>query len=304
MWLQIHLVTTKDMAPLVELLYTELGALSVTMEDAADEPMLEPAPGETPIWSRTRVTGLFPQGSDPEALCHQIRQGLTATSISALEAGYLAEQVWERAWLDDFHPMQFGQRLWIAPDGQVPPDPNAITVQLDPGLAFGTGTHATTALCLTWLDQAKIAGRSVIDFGCGSGVLSIAALLLGANSVIAIDHDPQALQATADNAEKNQVQQGLTILHSEQVMEAVADITLANILASTLIELEPLFARHTKNGGHIVLSGILEEQTAAVIAAFADDFEIQSPIIQDGWALLHGLRRCGDKCGRIPLQDM
>jgi ribosomal protein L11 methyltransferase len=290
-WIQIHLTTDKQTAPLAELLLEGMDALSVTMEDAADEPMLEPAPGETPIWSRTRVTGLFPEESNPEGLCHQIQQQLASTSIFNLEAVRLADQVWERVWLDDFHPMQFGKRLWIAPDGQLPKDPKAITVQLDPGLAFGTGTHPTTALCLTWLDQAQIAGKAVIDFGCGSGILSIAALLLGANNVVAIDHDHQALQATADNAEKNQVQQGLTVLHSEQPLEAVADITLANILASTLIELEPLFARHTRSGGQIILSGILEEQTDSVITAFADDFEIQLPVIQDGWVLLHGLRR-------------
>ncbi len=290
-WIQIHLTTDRQSAPLAELLLEEMGALSVTMEDAADEPMLEPAPGETPIWTITRVTGLFPEESDPEKLCTRIKQELAATAILRLEADRLADQVWERVWLDKFHPMQFGRRLWIAPDGQLPPDPKAITVQLDPGLAFGTGTHPTTALCLNWLDREQIAGKSIIDFGCGSGILSIAALLLGASDVVAIDHDHQALEATADNAEKNRVQQRLTILHSEQPLDTVADITLANILASTLIELEPLFARHTISGGKIVLSGILTEQTDAVISAFSDDFEIQSPVNQDGWVLLHGLRR-------------
>jgi ribosomal protein L11 methyltransferase len=290
-WIQIHLTTDRQTAPLAELLLEGMDALSVTMEDAADQPMLEPAPGETPIWDLTRVTGLFPEESNPERLCHKIKQELAASSILKLEAERLADQVWERVWLDNFHPMQFGTRLWIAPHGQQPPDPEAVTVQLDPGLAFGTGTHPTTALCLIWLDQAQIAGKSIIDFGCGSGILSIAALLLGAARVVAIDHDHQALEATADNAENNQVQSKLTILHSEQPLETVADITLANILAATLIELEPQFARHTRAGGQIVLSGILEEQTDAVISAFADDFEIQSPLIQDGWVLLHGLRR-------------
>lgn len=290
MWLQIHIVTTKGKAPLVELLFEGMGALSVTMEDAEDEPMLEPAPGETPLWSQTRVTGLFSEDSDQEDLVRHIREQLQPDSGIELTVERLADQVWERVWLDDFRPMRFGQRLWIAPDGQIPGDPDAISVQLDPGLAFGTGTHPTTALCLRWLDQADMVGKSVIDFGCGSGILSIAAMLLGAKEVVAIDHDPQAIEATADNAEKNQIKQGLTILHSAQPLEIVADITLANILAATLIELKPLFARHTKGGGQIILSGILEEQADAVIAAFADDFSMQAPIIEEGWVLLYGQR--------------
>jgi len=290
-WIQIHIITDRPSVPLVELLLEGLGALSITMGDAEDEPMLEPALGTTPLWHQTKVTGLFPDDSNPEQLSREIRNGLPATAPFELGVERLADQVWERVWMDDFHPMCFGQRLWIAPDGQQPDDPNAITVHLDPGLAFGTGTHPTTALCLNWLDQADVAGSSVIDFGCGSGILSVAALLLGAGKVTAVDHDPQALQATADNAEKNQVLNKLTILDSGQPLTNMADITLANILATTLIELEPLLAAHTKSGGQIILSGILEEQTDSVITAFADNFQIQSPATREGWVLLHGLRR-------------
>jgi ribosomal protein L11 methyltransferase len=290
-WLQIHLVTTKGKAPLVELLFESLGAVSVTMGDAKDEPMLEPAPGETPLWSQTKVTGLFPEESNQDHLVRHIKQELGTNIILDLSVEHLADQVWERVWLDDFHPMQFGQRLWIAPEGKKPNTPNAITVQLDPGLAFGTGTHPTTALCLSWLDQADIAGKTVIDFGCGSGILSIAALLLGAKQVIAIDHDTQALEATAYNAKKNCVLERVTILHSDQPIEIVADVTMANILASTLIELEPVFSRHTKSGGEIVLSGILEEQTESIVTSFMDNFSIQPPQINTGWVLLHGDRR-------------
>ncbi len=289
-WIQIHLTTDRETAPLVELLLEGLDALSVTMEDAADQPLLEPPPGEAPLWNRTRITGLFPEESDPVQLSRDIRNGLPATTKLELEVEHLADQVWERVWMDEFHPMRFGQRLWIAPEGQPPDDPHAIVVQLDPGLAFGTGTHPTTALCLSWLDQAHLQGTSVIDFGCGSGILSVAALLLGANMVTAIDHDPQALQATADNAEKNQVRNNLTILDTQQPLTTVADITLANILAATLIELEPLFATHTRSGGEIILSGILEEQITSVMEAFQDDFQLQPPIILDGWVLLHGRR--------------
>lgn len=291
MWLQIHLTTTKQTAPLAELLLDGLGAISITMGDAADEPLLEPPLGATPLWCRTRVTGLFPEESNPEHLCKSIQNELQQDSLFEIEVEHLSDQVWERVWMDNFHPMRFGQRLWIAPDGRRPEDPEAITVQLDPGLAFGTGTHPTTALCLKWLDQAQVDGKTIIDFGCGSGILSIAALLLGANSVTAVDHDPQALQATADNAEKNRVRNNLTILDNQQLLGVIADITLANILANTIIELEPLFAAHTKSCGQIILSGILEEQADAVITAFDRNFDIQSPIIQEGWVLLHGLRR-------------
>jgi ribosomal protein L11 methyltransferase len=290
MWLQIHLTTNKQTAPLAELMLDGLGAVSITMEDAKDEPMLEPAPGETPLWSQTRVTGLFSEDCDQNQLVARIREELKADTIVELTVERLADQVWERVWLDSFHPMQFGRRLWIAPDGQTPEAENAIVLQLDPGLAFGTGTHPTTALCLKWLDQADVADKTVVDFGCGSGILSIAALLLGAKEVYAIDHDHQALEATADNADKNSVQEALTILHSEQPLKVTADITLANILASTLIELEPLFASHTKSGGQIILSGILEEQVDSVTAAFKDNFSLQAPTIEDGWALLYGHR--------------
>jgi len=286
----MHLTTDRESVPLVELLLENLDALSVTMEDAADQPLLEPAPDEAPLWDRIRITGLFPEDSNPEQLSKEIRDGLPSTTQLQLEVEPLADQVWERVWMDGFHPMRFGQRLWIAPEGQNPENPTAIVVQLDPGLAFGTGTHPTTALCLNWLDQAELEGKSVIDFGCGSGILSVAALLLGAGQVTAIDHDPQALQATADNAEKNQAGENLTIHDSRQPLTTVADITLANILAATLIELEPLFATHTRSGGDIILSGILEEQATSVIEAFRDNFQIEPPIIRDGWVLLHGLR--------------
>lgn len=289
-WIQIHLTTHRHTAPLAELLFDGLGALSVTMEDAEDEPMLEPAPGETPLWSKTRVTGLFPEESDGEQLCRDIRGQLDPKFILSLEVERLADQVWERVWLKDFHPMRFGRRLWIAPAGQVPEDPSAITLQLDPGLAFGTGTHPTTALCLNWLDQAELAGKTVLDFGCGSGILAIAALLLGAKEVVAIDHDPQALEATAANAENNRVRERLKIIDHRHPLELSADITLANILAATLIELEPLLSGNTRRGGEVVLSGILQEQAETVTGAFQGDFDIKPPVSLDGWVLLHGNR--------------
>ena len=290
-WLQIHLTTNKKHAPLVELLFEKLEALSITLGDAGDEPMLEPAPGESPIWQQTRVTGLFPESTNANNLCDTITTTLPPGAINNLEVEQLMDRVWERVWLDSFHPMQFGDHLWIAPENQLPDDPDAIVVKLDPGLAFGTGTHPTTSLCLKWLSQANIEGATVIDYGCGSGILALAALRLGAKQVIAVDHDPQALEATHNNAVKNDIHGGLTLRASNQPLNARSDILLANILAGTLIELQPLLASLVKPGGQIVLSGILHEQAEPVATAFRNDFMLQPPDRQEDWVLLHGRRR-------------
>jgi len=290
-WLQAHLITDKTRAPLIELLFENLGALSVTLGDAADEALLEPKPGESPLWKQTRVTALFSGDTDADALRSAINQALNRDTTGALTLERLEDQAWERAWLDNFHPMRFGQRLWICPAGQRPPTDDAVIVALDPGLAFGTGTHPTTALCLQWLDGQPLNGATVIDFGCGSGILAVAALKLGAGSAIAIDHDPQALEATQANAEKNQVLERLRICDNQQAPEEQADIVLANILAGALIELEPVLAMHTKPGGKIALSGILLEQAESVATAFQPHFEMQPPHQQEEWVLLEGRRR-------------
>ena len=289
-WLQIHLITAKAQAPLVELLLESLGALSVTLGDAGDNPLLEPAPGEQPLWEQTRVTGLFPADRDMEQLRQALENGL-AGQYAQLEIERLEDQVWERVWLDSFRPMRFGTRLWICPDNLRPDEPDAVVVELDPGLAFGTGTHPTTALCLEWLDKTPLEGNRVIDFGCGSGILAIAALRLGAELAIAVDHDPQALQASRDNAEKNGVLERLQVRGSETPLEEPADILLANILAGTLIALQPILTAGVKPGGKIVLSGILEEQWQSVAAAFADEFTFAPPVMQEEWVLLEGIRR-------------
>lgn len=290
-WIQAHLTTGKEQAPLVELLFENLGALSTTLVDAEDEPLLEPKPGESPLWQRTRVTGLFSGDSNPDQLRSEITRILNQEVGSELRLEVLEDQEWERAWMDNFHPMSFGQRLWVCPTGQTPPDPTATVVELDPGLAFGTGTHPTTALCLQWLDGESLAGKTVIDFGCGSGILAIAALRLGAARVTAVDHDLQALEATAANAEKNSVSERLVLHGSEQIPAQPAEIVLANILAGTLIELQPLLADLTLPGGDIVLSGILAEQASMVSKAFDASFEMAPPKQLEDWILLSGKRR-------------
>ncbi len=284
-WLQLHLTVTKEQAPLLELLLENLGALSVTLLDAADEPMLEPAPGETPLWSHTRVTGLFEGNTDPDQLRSQLDQALNTDTSRQLELEVLEDQAWERAWLDHFQPLQFGKRLWICPTGKQIDAADAVIIKLDPGLAFGTGTHPTTALCLEWLDAADIQGKTVIDYGCGSGILAIAALKLGAAKVIAVDHDPQAIIASNSNAEINQVSERLLAVSSEDFQPQQAHVVMANILANILEELASSISELAKPGGQLVLSGILQDQADRVIEAY-NEFNFDTPVLREGWVRL------------------
>jgi len=290
-WLQVHLTTGKTQAPLIELLFENLGALSVTLGDAEDEALLEPPPGASPLWQRTRVSGLFQGDTDADALRIAIQQTLNQEVSRELQLEILEDQAWERVWLQRFHPMRFGSRLWICPDGQRPGGADGVFLDLDPGLAFGTGSHPTTALCLQWLDQAGVEEATLMDFGCGSGILAMAALKLGAQRAIAIDHDPQALQATRDNAIRNGVLQQLQVRSSDEPVTIKVDLLLANILAGTLIQLRPQLAGYLKPDGRIILSGILLEQAQQVSDAFAQDFEMQPPKALEEWVLIEGRRR-------------
>ena len=290
-WLQAQLTVDKGRAPLIELLFENLGAVAVTMEDAADEPMLEPAPGETPLWQATRITGLFEGDTDADSLRSTINQTLATDVSRQLQLERLADQDWERAWMDQFHPMQFGRRLWIRPSGSTIAQNDAVIVDLDPGLAFGTGTHPTTALCLRWLDGHDLHGKTVIDFGCGSGVLGIAALKLGASRVIAVDHDPQAVLATRDNAARNDVSDRIEVLHSDGFESRSADLVLANILANVLIALAPRIEELVTPGGQLVMSGVLQAQADDVMRAYADSLDFQAIQAQDDWVLLQGAKR-------------
>ena len=290
-WLQAHLTSDKASSPMLESLFERLGALSVTLTDAGDEPQLETAPGEERIWSETIVTGLFAGDTDKVSLEAAIRSAIGQLGIMAeLTLEPLEDQDWERAWMENFHPMQFGEHLWIVPRDRQPPadavDP--VVVFLDPGLAFGSGTHPTTALCLQWLDSQDITGKRLVDFGCGSGILAIAALKLGAGSALGIDHDPQALIASEQNAQENGVAGRLSLTESNAPAGAQADIVIANILASILIDLAEQIGSLVRPGGQIALSGILAEQAAAVMAAYSGSFELETPREQEGWVLIAG----------------
>jgi ribosomal protein L11 methyltransferase len=267
------------------------GALSVTMADAADQPLYEPDPGTTPLWSATRVAALF----DVDADLHAVRQRLAECFGPAVLQRTIEEQLddqdWERAWLDRFHPMQFGERLWICPAGQRPPEaPDQVLIDLDPGLAFGTGTHPTTELCLQWLDGHAPRGEHVLDYGCGSGILAIAALKLGAASVWAVDIDRQALWATRENAARNQVEARLKTGLPDELPEQRFDLLLANILANPLIELASRLACLVRPGGRLVLSGVLSEQARDVQNAYEPWFDFSSPVGRQGWIRLEAVR--------------
>jgi len=245
----------------------------------------------SPLWSATRITALFDADAELAPLKQQLADAYGAAVLDRLAEETLHDQDWERVWLDQFHPMQFGERLWICPAGQRPsPQDNQVLIDLDPGLAFGTGTHPTTALCLEWLDQHVPAQQRVLDYGCGSGILAIAALKLGAASVLAIDIDEQALWATRDNAARNGVDAGLQTALPGQCSDQVFELLLANILANPLIGMAGQLAAQVCPAGDLVLSGILREQADEVCAAYAPWFSLSEPVERDGWVRLHGRR--------------
>ena len=271
-----------------------MGSDAVSMEEAADQPLYEPDPGTTPLWSQTTVTGLFDSGRDIEQLCADIRDAWhqqTQQALPEIDVTLVEDKDWERAWMDDFQPLKFGERLWIVPSWHDAPDPDAANLMLDPGLAFGTGTHPTTALCLEWLDGQDPHGKQVIDYGCGSGILGLAALLLGADHVIGVDTDPQALEASRENARRNGVEDSkLDLFLPDNEPETKADIMLANILAQPLIGLAPHLASRTRPGGDLVLSGILSNQAREVMAAYEPWFVMDEPEQREEWIRLTGRR--------------
>ena len=267
----------------------ELGASSVTLEDAADDPVLEPAPGETPLWPTIRLHALFDGEADANAIADAIAAKFPLAPRPRVTR--VEDRAWEREWLKDFRPMRFGRRLWVCPGGQPAGDADAVRVELDPGLAFGTGTHPTTAMCLEWLDGRDLRDRTVVDYGCGSGILAIAALKLGASSAHAVDIDPQALIATRENAVRNGIGSGLTVTGEPTLPEAATDLLVANILAGPLVELAPRLAAAIRAGGELALSGVLAEQVDAVTAAYRPWFDITFTATRDGWGLIGGQRR-------------
>jgi len=291
LWQQLSLEAGDLDAEELSTFFESRGALSVTFVDAADQPLFEPDPGTTPLWSATRVTALFDADAELASLKQQLADTYGTAVLDRLVEETLHDRDWERIWLDQFHPMQFGKRLWICPAGQRPPaEHGQILIDLDPGLAFGTGTHATTALCLEWLDRCTPVQQQVLDYGCGSGILAIAALKLGAASVWAVDIDKQALLASRDNATRNGVDVNLQTGLPGQLPDQGFDLLLANILANPLVEMAGHLARLVRPAGDLVLSGILRQQADTVCAAYAPWFSLSEPVERDGWVRLHGRR--------------
>ncbi|TAN04661.1 MAG: 50S ribosomal protein L11 methyltransferase [Rhodanobacteraceae bacterium] len=299
-WLELQLTVSAEQQPRAEAALEDLGALSVTLMDAdADTPdeaaIFEPGVGETPLWHSLTLLALFEADADRRGLLHVLHDTLPELAPDHLVLREVADQDWERAWMDRYQPMQFGRRLWIYPWNITPPDDidaSNIVVRLDPGLAFGTGTHPTTALCLEWLDGLDLDGKTIIDYGCGSGVLAIAALKLGAAHAIGIDNDPQALTATHDNATRNAVAARLqTFLPDQLPMDARADVFVANILAGPLTELAPRFAALCRPGAPFALSGILAEQAPELLERYAAcGFRDLATTQREGWVRISG---CG-----------
>jgi len=294
-WIQIKANITPSNAEAMEESLLAAGASAVTMEDAHDQPILEPDRGTTPLWEKTIITGLFSAEEDTVQIMNitqNVFQGLCSEPFPNCHLEILENQDWTRKWMEHFEPINIGSRLWVCPSWREVPDNSAVNLMLDPGLAFGTGTHPTTFLCLKWLDASSLENKTVIDYGCGSGILGIASLLLGAKSVIAVDNDPQALLATKDNATRNKIADEL--IHAylpENTPETPADIVIANILAKPLYELKGRITSLCKPNGTVILSGILKHQAEELSLFYSDSFTMAPIVIEDGWARLTGIKK-------------
>jgi ribosomal protein L11 methyltransferase len=287
-WIQFIFNSTPDAADQLSDILSECGASAVTFQDNADQPIYEPEIGSTPLWAATNVIALFDAKSDTDAIVSRLGQQLAPQTVPNYRIEAVEDKDWVREWMDNFHPICFGKQLWICPSWLEPPKADAINIMLDPGLAFGTGTHPTTALCLNWLDQADVKGKYVIDYGCGSGILAISSALLGAKKVIGVDTDPQALESTQENAQRNGVQ--IDTYLPDDCPDAPCDLLLANILAGPLESLAPRLANLTKPNADIVLSGILDVQAAAIGRHYQTWFDMEAAVLKDEWVRLTGRR--------------
>jgi ribosomal protein L11 methyltransferase len=297
MWIEVHFQADKTDAEMIEGLLMAYGALSTTMIDAADQPLLEPMPGESPLWDEIVVTGLFEQTADSEQILAYIS---SKVQPKRSWSSTLADEVWERSWMDHFKPIRMGDRLWVVPSWCEPPEPEHTNLLIDPGLAFGTGNHESTQLCLGWLSRQNLEGARVLDFGCGSGILGIGALKLGASSVHAVDIDPLAVDATNQNAALNNLESkvwsGLNsdfdALSPDDRPESF-DVICANILAKPLMMLAEFFSEQLPSGGQIVLAGLIVSQQQQVIDAYTPYFILQGRIEAPtgGWLSLSFTRR-------------
>ena len=290
-WLQLRLAIAPEQAPDLEDALLGVGAVSVTFMDAEDQPIFEPDLGTTPLWSKTHLLALFEADVDENNLLAHL-QLLVGGELPEHQLERIEDQDWERSWMDNFQPMRFGRRLWIVPSWHAAPEPDAVNLLLDPGLAFGTGTHPTTALCLEWLDAQDLQNQQVLDFGCGSGILAIAALLLGARQAVGTDIDIQALEASRDNAGRNGIDPARFPLYlPEELPAGQADVVVANILAGPLVALAEQITAQVRPGGRLALSGILAEQAEDVRNAYSTAFELDPTAEKDGWVRISGVRR-------------
>ena len=289
-WIQLKINSQAEYAEQIGEMLSASGAQAVTFVDAKDTPMYEPKPVEVMLWPDTPIMRMYDSEYDMSRVISQLSQSKLLGKNFNHKLDQLEDKDWEREWMINFHPMQFGERLWICPSWRDVPDPNAVNVMLDPGLAFGTGTHQTTSLCLRWLDRLELSEATVVDFGCGSGILGIAALKLGAKRVIGIDIDPQALLASQDNANRNDVGEKIELYLPEHQPEFKADVVLANILAGPIRELRTVITEYCKTGGKLVLSGILDNQAQEINDLYSHDFNMD-PIMVDGeWARVSGVK--------------
>lgn len=275
----------------VEEVFARHGAEAVTFTDAGSDAVLEPLPGETPLWQAARITGLFAPTVNFDALVTDLLHSLEIERLPDYRLEVLEDRVWEREWLRDFRPMRFGRRLWVCPGGFSVTEEDAVVVHLDPGLAFGSGTHPTTALCLEWLDGLQLCGKRVLDYGCGSGILAIAALRLGASGATAFDIDPQAVTASRDNARRNGVEERLTATTDAASLEPEYDVVVANILAMPLMRHAGEIGGRVAGGGYLALSGIMQDQADAVAAAYAGCIRFEPRSVRAPWVRLDGTRK-------------
>ena len=295
-WQQLKLQIHPDHLDFIEAQLLAAGAVSLTYLDAEDQPIFQTELGSTPLWDNLVLCALFEEDTDLAAAMQWLQSNKAVANRDTLAIEIIEDQAWERSWMDSFKAMQFGDSLWICPSWQEPPDPSATNIMLDPGLAFGSGSHATTSLCLQWLADNPVENQRVVDYGCGSGILAIAAALLGAESIDAVDNDPQAVAATKDNCARNGLPEDrVTSLLPDQFdalqRQGSVDILLANILAEPLHSLAPLFATLVRPGGDLVLSGLLAEQAEGIVSRYSEWFSMDEPVQQDDWIRLSGTRR-------------
>lgn len=296
-WLQIHITVSQAQVDFTETLLSSLGAVSVTLDDAENQDLLEPLPGETPLWNKVIVTGIYAQEDDEEIDVAALETFIATQMPDApLHYEFLEDQAWERTWMDAYEPIKISEKFWIVPEWMQAPESDAVNIKLDPGLAFGTGNHASTFLCLQWLGKTDVKDKIVIDYGCGSGILGVAALLLGAKKVYATDIDPQAVLATKQNAELNGVLEklyvGLPEEFNAEFKGQKADIHLANILAGPLMSLAEEFSTLIKSEGEFALAGVIQEQVSEVsnvYSAFFDILEVETR--EENWCRISGKRK-------------